>query len=251
MSESEVRRSKTPVQIDTPHGWGEDELSKFWQQAFGNQLATFAHNQPEFQRLAAIDQAFHTILKDWTNPVSEISTLLFLRCHCAYRAAAGLAAAGHSVECYGVARMTLEFAGYALHVFRKPTAGTIWLNRHKDDASRKTSIREFSRASTLPSILAANRHACRRFENLYEETIDLGAHPNKHSVFGHVTVVEEDDRRLVNSLYLHGDDLAFKMALKTTARCGVCSLELLQCICNSRFELLGVNRLMPGLKAGL
>jgi hypothetical protein len=126
-----------------PIGWGDDELSKFWQMAQENQLATFAHCPSEFRRLSAMDRAFHTALKDWLNPDSEIATNLFLRCHSAYRAASGLAAAGQVVECYGVSRMVLEFAGYGLHMYRKPPDGLIWLARHESAAGLKAAKEAF------------------------------------------------------------------------------------------------------------
>ena len=240
-----------PSKVDLPIGWGNDELSKFWQNARDNQLATFAHKPSEFKRLAAIDRAFQTVLKDWLNPDSEIATLLFLRCHSAYRAATGLGAAGQAVECFGVCRMALEFAGYAVHVYRNPSEGMVWLDRHKSPEALKAAKKHFQHVAIQASITAANRHAGKRFEDLYQLTIDYGAHPNQMSVVGHTTMVEENDRRLMNSVYLHDDGLALNMALKTSARVGVCALELLQCICNARFELLGVNAMMPFLKQGL
>jgi hypothetical protein len=66
-----------------------------------------------------------------------------------------------------------------------------------------------------------------------------------------MSVVKEADRREMRSIYLHADGLALNVALKTTVRCGVCSLELMQCVYNARFELLGVNAAMPRLKRGL
>jgi hypothetical protein len=56
-------------------------------------------NKPIYRKLTAIDGLFAMISKDWLNPDDEISAMLLLRCHSAFRAAVGLAAAGQVAEC--------------------------------------------------------------------------------------------------------------------------------------------------------
>ncbi len=77
-----------------PPGWGSDELSKFLHEAHQNQYATFVRKREAMGKLIAIDAEFAKVSKGWLNPPSEIAAMLFLRCHAAYRAAAGLAMAG-------------------------------------------------------------------------------------------------------------------------------------------------------------
>jgi len=52
---------------------------------------------------------------------------------------------------------------------------------------------------------------------------------------------EEPDRLSVQAILLHGDDIYLEAALKTVARCGLNSLEMLQAIYNAKFELLGIS----------
>jgi hypothetical protein len=240
-----------PTKDAVPPGWGQDELTKAWDLARANQLATFANKRGALKRLASIDRTFTTIVQGWRNPQSELVTMLFFRSHSAFRAASGLAAAGQAVESYGLNRAVLEFAGCALHIFRNPSAGVIWLNRHKDELSTQAARDAFSHRKVSASVGAANRHAGQRFESLYQQTIDFGAHPNQIAVTGNMEIVEEDGLRQMRSIYLHGDGLALDLALKTTARCGVCALELMQCVYSARFELLGINAVFPHLKRGL
>ena len=49
----------------------------------------------------------------------------------------------------------------------------------------------------------------------------------------------------------HADGPELDMALKTTAQCGMCALEMLQGAFNARFELLGINADMLVLRKGL
>jgi hypothetical protein len=240
----------TPL-TNVPPGWGTDELSKFWDAARSNQFGTFVRKRPIYERLVAIDRAFVEVSKRWTNPQSELAAMLFLRCHSAYRTAAGHAAAGQAVESYVMDRAMLEFAAYALHIFRKPDLGIVWLNRHQDEASSEAARNAFSHRKVHAAVTATNRHAGERFETLYQRAIDLGGHPNERSVTGSMSMVEEPDRRVMLAIFLHGDGPALDMALKTTAQCGVCSLEILQRIFNALFELLGVNAAILELRKGL
>jgi hypothetical protein len=109
-----------PTKEAVPPGWGRDELTKFLDNVRANQLGTFASMRGAFDRLAEIDRAFTAILQESRNPRTELVAMLFLRCHSAFRAASGLALAGHAVESNAVNRTALEFAGYALHMFRNP-----------------------------------------------------------------------------------------------------------------------------------
>jgi hypothetical protein len=102
-----------------------------------------------------------------------------------------------------------------------------------------------------PSVRAANRDAGRRFEELYQRTIDFGAHPNERSVTGNMKMTKEPGKRTMTAIGLHGDGLALDHALKTVAQCGMTSLEMLQIPFHARFELLGVNAATLELRKGL
>jgi hypothetical protein len=91
-----------PRKGDVPPGWGRDELTKFLDKVRANQLGTFANKRGAFERIAAIDQVFVTILGGSNNPGRVLETMLFFRCQSALRAAGGLATAGQAVESHSV-----------------------------------------------------------------------------------------------------------------------------------------------------
>ena len=101
------------------------------------------------------------------------------------------------------------------------------------------------------TVEAVNQHAGKRFEDLYQWAIDFGAHPNERSVTGNMAIVEGEERREMLTIMQHGNGPALDSALVGTARCGMCSLEILQGIFNPRFELLGINAAMLELRKGL
>jgi hypothetical protein len=241
-----------PLQMpSTPPGWGLDGLSSFWEAARNNQFGTFVNKRPIFEKLVGIDNAFTAVSKDWLNPNDTFAALLFLRCHVAFKTASGLAAAGQAAEAYVMHRSMLEYAALALHINRNPKLRQVWLDRQKDEASKKASRNAFWHGKIKKTVVAVNPHAGKRFEDLYQWTIDLGAHPNERSVTGNMKMVDEAGRRTMQTISQHADGPPLDLALKRTAQCGVCSLEIFQGIFNTRFELLGVNATILELRKGL
>ena len=239
-------RKETP-----PPGWGADELTAFLDAGKSNQWATFHGKRPATAKLIAIDAQFALASKDWLNPESAIAAFMLLRCHGAYRTATGLAMSGQLVESYAICRSMLEYGAYAVHMYRNPGSGLIWLNRHKDEASTKAQKKEFLLTNVWASVRAANIHACERAETLYQFTIDFGGHPNERAVTGSMKMVEEPGKRTMLSIIQHGDGIELDLALKRVAQCGMVSLEMLQIVFNARFELLGINAAMLSLRTGL
>ena len=64
-------------------------------------------------------------------------------------------------------------------------------------------------------------------------------------------MVREPGKVTVKAIMQHGDGTALNHALITVARCGVVSLEMLQVPFRGRFELLGINAAILGLRKGL
>jgi hypothetical protein len=241
-----IESDRPQGKYDVPPGWGHDELSKFWDAARNNQIATFVRKGPAYSKLARIDALFCAISKDWLNPSDEIAALLLLRTHSAFRTAAGQAA-----EAYVLNRSVLENAAYALHLNKNPALRKVWLDRHVDAGSLEASANSLSHRKVQKTVTQANRHAGERFEKLYQQTIDFGGHPNERSVTGNMKMQKQPGRREMLAILQHGDGVQLDAILKATAQCGLCSLEILQAIFNPRFELLGINAAMLDLRRGL
>lgn len=239
------------VDQEPPSGWGTDSLTEFMTYAYQNRYATFANKKDWFGRLIGIDACFEKVLRDWTNPTNEISASLFYLCHNSFRAACEHAAAGQVTATFPQLRVCLECAGYALHIHKNDGLDEIWLRRQDDDAAMQAVKSEFRQGNIRATIKSANQHAAKRYDNLYQRTIDFGAHPNEMAMTSNLRIVDQGDRKKLEHLYLQGDSLPLTHALKTTAQVGVCSLEILQEAVAERFELLGVRAEILKLRKGL
>jgi hypothetical protein len=231
-----------------PPGWGDDELTKFLQAARENQNATFFRKRNETGLLIAIDAEFAKVSAGWLNPASEILAMLFLRCHAAFRTTSGLAMSGQAVEAFVQCRAMLEYAAYAVHIHANPSLGMVWLDRHQSAVGMTASKNEFKHVDVAASVTKANMHAGKRFEEMYQKTIDLGGHPNERSVTGNMKIVEQPDRRVMLAIMQHGDGLELLHALKTVAQCGMISLEMLEVVYGAKFALLGIKEAMLALR---
>jgi len=234
-----------------PVGWEADSLSKFLQATHENRVATFATKEAEYQKLRDIDACFLTIANNWLNPVSRITPHLFVRAHAAYRASCEHALAGQVAEVFPMARVALEYAGYAIHLHDQPKLEEVWLRRHDSDATLKAVKDEFKIMNIKATIRKYDRHNADIFNELYQRSGDFGDHPNEGALITSLKLIESDDKREYLQLCLHGDGIPMQYGLKTTAQAGICILQIFQDVFKGRFELLGVRARVLELRKGL
>jgi hypothetical protein len=234
-----------------PPGWGDDELTAFFDMAHHNRFATFFQRKEAFARLVRIDRCFLTIAKDWLNPQSVVGALLFLRTHAYFRAACEHATAAQLAESFVIGRAALEAAAYGLHISRNPTLAEVWLRRHDDLDHEKAAKAEFVVHKVQESIRKVDRDAAAVFSKLYQLSIDHGAHPNERSV----TVSTARDSVPSGTAYslfsMHDDPMRIDFVLRSMAQIGVCTLVIWERAFPARFELLGVKHEILELRKGL
>ena len=235
--------------IPTPPGWGEDKLSEFLQRVQKNQLGSFVNFRAEFELLREVDDCFVKIAENLLNPRKNIlSVLLLHRSHAAYLAACGTSMAGQVPETFVLLRSCLEYSGYALLIHRDNELGVLWLNRHEDQAAFRKMRKEFQAIKVERTIIAVDAELGRIYSDFYNRAVDFGGHPNTRGVTGSMKMEETPDLKQYLQVYLHGDDMARRHALQSTAQVGVCSLHIFQHILPERFMLLGIRDRLIGLR---
>jgi hypothetical protein len=210
---------------DPPTGWGEDPLTAHVARMVNNAYGTFVGNKVLFESLRVLDGLFADLLHVGDSRFA-VSLLLANRSHSAFRAASFTAMSGSASEAYALMRLCLECAGYALLV-RDRRIADIWLHRQDGDAVRKAARREFRPEAILRTLGPEEPKLATIFNRLYDQTIDMGAHPNLWSV-AHGLNLQDDGTTVTFSIpYLHGRGVAFDLALKTAVRCGILALHIL------------------------
>ena len=149
-------------------------------------------------------------------------------------------------------RNCLEHAMYGVHFHRHPEHIEVWSHRG-DGAKKKKAVRKIFKPSELiRGITALNNAIGERANRLYEDTIDMGAHPNEIGFFGRLSIVDlPNGNRQMQVKYLQGGEVAQLNALKTCALIGVCTLESFWLVYRERFIILGVKANIDALKENL
>jgi hypothetical protein len=222
-----------------PPGWGDDHLSGFLDTAEQNRFATFVLAREAYKKLQQIDDLLMAPSLSVWRVADELSApaSLFHRCHGFYRAACSCAMAGQIAETFAMCRAVLEAAGYAMHMARNPGLDTIWINRHEEHGL--SAVRNaFKISAVQQTIDAFDKATAVRFARLYQEAIDMGAHPNERSVSSSLFIKKLESEHVVRNLLLNPGGISQEHAMIHVARSGAVSLELLMEIFRSRFEEL-------------
>ncbi len=228
--------------MPSPPHWGNDELTRYLDNVREHQFAAFANKIPATRKITEVDKCFWRLLAGSTyDPDVMLAVFFMFRAHSAYRAAASCAFAGQSVELHPLLRLALECGGYAFLIDRKPGLAEVWLNRRKSEADRHKVKQQFNFNKIKSSLASSDARLKSIFCELYETTIDFGAHPNEMSVTTGITVERSDSQGSFNLIYLHGDGIVLDYSLKVVPQVGVCALLMFQKIFRERFDLLGVS----------
>jgi hypothetical protein len=104
------------------------------------------------------------------------------------------------------------------------------------------AVRKASRAVDVAAVIEGmDPRLGEIYSELYERAIDFGGQPNERAVTGSMKVEESKDEKKYLQVYLHGDDIALRHSLKSTAQAGLCSLHIFQHMFTELYLLLGVR----------
>jgi hypothetical protein len=225
----------------TPPKWGNDGISSHLDMCRTNQYATF-HNKPEFQRLREIDQSFRIVFKNAVNPRPMYPMPFLLRSHSNFLAASSLVLAGHVFESHALMRLCLESAAYGFYVGDNKDRYLLWLNREADAGSKAKTRTAFSNTKISEHISTAGTKLKKIYDQLYQQSIDYGAHPNERGFSINTNIGESDGMISLDQVYLQADGIPLDHALKSLSRVGCWCLSVYQLLYKTRWELLGIKK---------
>jgi len=234
--------------LSLPPRWCDDSLSSFVDQAFRNTLATFVRKRDATQILMQLDQVYMCIGENLDNASDVIGAILLVRSHSAFRGACRMSMSGQVPEAFPSMRICLEYALYALHINLHPGLGETWIARHDNSDSLRAVRREFKYCTIIKTLQRQDNHLCSIVTQLYEKTIDFGAHPNERAITGSMEMHQGDKETRLMQIQLHGDTLSLDYVLKTTAQTGLGSLCIFQLLFKERFQILGLNSVIDRLR---
>ena len=238
-------------EMKIPPKWGEDPLSQFIKDAWHNTYATFVNLKPEFLRLMAIHSAYQKIIQNLINTPEWFAGFFLMRAHSAYLAGARLSLSGQVNEAYMVLRGCIENSLYGLHISDNPDTREVWLCRDDDEDCKRKSKNEFTAKNVFNSLKSKDEKIHLIAKELYETTIDYGAHPNELGLLSMMRTTQDQHKIDFMVDYLTGNSTPLRLSMKMTARVGVFSLFIFKLVFKERFDILGISNRLEKLKQGL
>ena len=233
-----------------PDGWPADQVADYFDKAISNLVGTTQADGPAYPTIIEIDSIFRNLVAGLTNTESIMEAVLLMRAHSAVLAGNMLAMGGQATESFMVFRGVLENALYALHMHKRGV-WEIWINRHLDDASLKKSRDEFSYGNVARTLQETNAEIGQVASELYQRTIDFGAHPNERAATSSMQIIDADDKKTIKQNYLSGGTMPQVHALKSGCQIGVCALDIFRIVFVHRFDILGLRERLDELKRNL
>jgi len=221
-----------------PELWGLGSLFPFIEDCWSNSIAAVGNKTDIARRLTTIDAIFEEIHRNLkpSSMAQLVPSFLLLRSFSAFRASVMVCLA-LPTDSYPLQRSCLENAGYARLISTAPQLSEHWLNRDDDPESKS----RFNNRAVRESISSSDDKLALIYQELYEHTIDFGAHPNEKSVT--INVVKESmETGNIQFRMLPGDGgLALDHALQTCAQVGICALKILDLVFGELFEALDLK----------
>jgi hypothetical protein len=242
--------SKT-VTVHLPDGWGDDELLAFFEHARGNAFASFVQMPEPYVKLLEVDAAFLLINSNLKDPEDFSAPFFMFKAHSSYRAAAWLAMTGHSPEAFMVMRGCIESALYGLYLNRNEKSFRAYMSRHDDETTRQAVRREFTIRRMWSCLRDVDGELQAKAEQVYNKTIDFGAHPNVAALIAATTMTRTKKGVRFTLAYLTEDQQVLQGTMKSVAQAGVVALSVFRHIFNDRYDRLGLTESLPQLRQEL
>ena len=190
---------------DAPAAWGNDEISNLLDAARNNEFSTFANLRSETSRLIDIDLSFRKVIDGLNHSNDWFAAFFVLRAHSNFLSACRMSMSGQIPESYALLRSCLENALYGVYLARNPDLRETWLRRHDSDEHKKKVRNEFKIGSMLDCAKSIDSKEGEVAKQLYDLTIDYGAHPNERALMQSLQMEEKGDNIEFMSIYLDAD----------------------------------------------
>ncbi len=225
-----------------------DNLLLFLEVVANNQRANAASHSADFALIRRVNVCLSTVGQKLINPQPVMCAVLFQRCQYAFKTAAALALAGQVVEAFVMMRSCLEYAGYALAIFKDPALEPVFTNRHVSQADMTAQKSAFRVSEIKVAIESFDSKLAELFQTFYDRAIDFGGHPNPHATFSTMQMPDPNPDNSFTMYAMVTDATNLRHAMKSVAQVGLTVLFIFQHIWKAKFELLGIRAEMSQLR---
>lgn len=221
----------TNLELPRPDAW-QGELFEFIEDCWNNSIAVVGNNNVVAARISAIDLIFHQVAQGLKPKEAEllIPVMLLLRAFSAFRAAA-MVGLSLPAESFALQRSCLEHAGYAKLIAADIKLSRLWAQR---DENLVEIRKQFTNRAVREAIEQEDADLGKVYQELYDRSIDFGAHPNEKAVLGSVVpgTIDTGNMMIAMLVQLHH-------GLRSCAQVGICSLKVFNLLFPAHFATHG------------
>ena len=245
MSVDEITLNESNV--DDADQWADHPLAHFLAGAWRNTVRTFSREHAHYEALAEIDAVFRQLVEHASQGTERLACSMLVRTHGSLLAASSLALSGQVAESYVLMRNALGSALQGIFLAGNAERQQIWIARADDDQAAELMQSTFADGSMLEHLRELDGTTAAIFERLYQRTIDRGAHPNAHGRFVHSGVDQPVD---FARAYLITDDDVQRMALRSAAQVGICTLSMFYYVYGELYRAHKLDARLAKLRQG-
>ncbi|WP_142251908.1 hypothetical protein [Bradyrhizobium sp. UNPF46] len=216
-----------------PDEWHRGDLFPFIEECWSNSLAVVGNKNVVAARLTAIDDIFGEVVRQGLKPTKTaeiVPVLLYMRSFNAFRASV-MVCLSLPTESFPLQRSCLENAGYARLIATDADLSALWLQRDENLAEVR---KKFSNKAVRDAIAKDDEPLSKIYQEMYERSIDFGAHPNEKGVLGAVVPASINTGTLQVAM-LAGDSTQLQHGLKSCAQVGICALKVFNLMFRTQF----------------
>ena len=213
-------------------------------------VASSANLRPQYNALEVIDRLYCEMVENLNQSPEYVAGFFLIRTHCSFRAAARLSLSGQIAEAYMVLRGCLESALYGLYLAGDTSRQEIWFRRHDDGESLQRVREEFTIRKVLDHLRSIDGKTHKVAKQLYDQTIDYGAHPNERAVSTQIKTESTCSRVDFTAEYFLCGDLPQQVSLKTASQIGICCLDIFHYVWRDRYRILGIDERLDQIRQG-
>jgi hypothetical protein len=159
--------------------------------------------------------------------------------------------AGMTVEGMPVLRLSLEFAAYACFLKENPQLSMVWWDRDVDEETKEKARDKFTAGKMTRAVKKLDERLGQIYEDLYDRTIQWGAHPNEKTVTQSLGLKSNPGETVLEQVYLQEDGYVLDSWIRTANQVGICVLKIFEFVHPERFEKLEVHARIDSLAQGL
>jgi len=230
--------------LDFPKDWDQYSLTVFMDNLERSTVATFANMRSIVQPILEVDEALVVqapAIFSYPQKHEQASSMLFMRMFSVQRAAARLLFAGQQYEARAVLRSALECGVYGCLLTSDSELLDVWRQRDDNDFTRKAARKAFQWGSLMTALRKQSPSIETKIDALYDELIDLGAHPNPGGIVdGMFADVDADGNKMLMTLFGGGTPESIVRGLRELLSVTHAGFELIRLAMPERLMKNGV-----------